>query len=228
VIGTLNENTLHNQLKHYCCVPDALLEYKLKSGYVADVFCARDAKIIEIQTANFANMKRKLEVLTKTYYVELVYPISVNTLIRTLNADGTERSLNKSPLHGHLFQVCEELKSISSLLANKNLSIRLMFIESLTTKIDDKKGRSRFKNPRIINKELIAILKEEWYPTLQDLAQAILATLPERFSTKDVIQKGYKRRVSRFIWFYKSLNLIEECEKVGRVKIYKKVTCKSE
>ena len=222
MIGTLNENTLHNQLKHLYCPQNAQVEYRLESGYVSDIFCFDDERIIEIHTTNFSNMRKKLETLVKDYRVELVYPISVKTYIRTLNEKGLARSLNKSPLHGSIFQICEELSSLSAFLTNKNLSIRLVFIESITTKIDDKKGRSRYKNPRIIDKELIKIIKEEFYPTMQALVQAILNTLPETFTTEDIKLRGYKRRVNYVIWFYKSLRLIEECGKMGNLKIYKK------
>lgn len=223
MIGTLNESTLHNQLKSRYCPSNAQMEYKLESGYVVDIFCFNDESIIEIQTSNFSNMKRKLTTLTKACHIELIYPISINTYIRTLNEDTSQRSFNKSPLHGSIFQICEELSCISNLINNKNLSIRLVFIESITTKIDDKKGRSRYKNPRIIDKELIRILKEEHYPTMSHLVQAMLDMLPETFSTEDIKQKGYKRRMNYVIWFYKSLKLIEECGKVGQRKIYKKV-----
>ena len=223
MIGTLNENTLHSQLKRHYCPPDGKLEYKLVSGYVADIYCPDNECIIEIQTVHFSNMKQKLETLTKTYQVHLVYPISVNTDIRTLNQDGTERSLNKSPLHGCIFQTCEELNSLIPLHTNKNLSIHLLFIESITTKIDDKKGRSRYKNPRIIDRELVTILHEEYYPSLQDLSLAVLNLLPETLSIEDVRQRGYKRRAGYVISYYKKLGLIEECGKVGRRKIYKKI-----
>lgn len=222
MIGTLNENTLHSQLKQHYCPANAQVEYILESGYVADIFSFDDKRIIEIQTGNFSNMKRKLETITKTHSVELVYPISVNTYIRTLNEDNSERSLNKSPLHGSIFQICEELTAIANLLHNKNLSIRVVFIESITTKIDDKKGRSRYKNPRIINKELIKIVREEFYPTMIALVETMLDMLGEKFSTEDIKQKGYKRRANYVIWFYKSLHLIEECGKVGNLKLYKK------
>ena len=223
MIGTLNENTLHSQLKSHYCPADAQTEYKMEAGYIADIFCFNDEKIIEIQTAHFSNMKNKLEKLTKAHHVELIYPISINTYIRTLNEDASERSLNKSPLHGSVFQICEELTSISNLFNNKNLSLRLVFIESITTKIDDKKGRSRYKKPRIIDKELIKIIKEECYPTMAQLVQSMLDMLPETFTTEDIKQRGYKKRLGYVIWFYKSLKLIEECGKKERRKIYKKI-----
>jgi len=167
VIETLNENSLHNKLKSIYCPPNAKKEC-IVGRYVCDILC-NDNRIIEIQTCNFRNMKKKLEELLRNHIVEIVYPISVNTYIRTLDNNGNEKGIHLSPLHGSIFQICREISTIKHLINEKNLKIRVVYVESITTKIDDKKGRSRYKKPRIVEKDLSKIINEEFYENTTEL-----------------------------------------------------------
>ena len=220
MIETLNENKLHNQLKNLFCRDGAQLECKVGS-FVCDVVFP-NGKIIEIQTGHFANMVKKLNVLTKENIVEIVYPISIDTYVRTLDIDGTEKRIRKSPIHGCLFQLCRELSKLTHLLHNSALNLRVVYIKSLTTKIDDKKSKSRYKNPRIIEKELIEIIGEKYYENLFEAVLEMLSLLPETFCREDIAKSGYKKHSSYVIWFFKKLNLIEESGKTKNKKIYKK------
>ena len=202
------------------CPPNGSIEKKV-GDFFCDIVCD-NGKIIEIQTGNFNNIKKKLEILTKNHSIELIYPISSTTYIKTLKEDGSLKSCNKSPLHGSIFQICREISPIAHLAKNKNLKITILFIESITTKIDDKKGRSRYKNARIIERELVKILKVESYDSIASLLFSMLDLLPPIFTTKDIKKLGYKRYTSYVTWFFKKANLIEETKKVGKLKLYKK------
>jgi len=220
VIETLNENSLHNKLKSIYCPPNAKQDCSI-GNYICDILC-NDNKIIEIQTCSFRNMKKKLEDLTKNYIVEIVYPISVNTYIKTLDEEGKEKGFHLSPKHGSIFQICQEISSISHLINVENLKIRIVYIESITTKIDDKKGRSRYKNARIVEKELIKIIAEEFYENLWELVSSILSKLPKTFTTENIEKLGYKKRSNYVVWFFKKLNMIIEVGKEGKRKLYSK------
>lgn len=220
MIETLNENSLHNKLKHIYCPCDAKQECAI-GKYVCDILC-NDNKIIEIQTCNFRNMKKKLEELTKNYVIEIIYPISVNTYIRTLDNEKKEKRIHLSPLHGSIFQICQELSAIKHLISEKNLKIRIVYIESITTKIDDKKGKSRYKKPRIIEKELSKIISEEFYENINELLSSILSKLPQQFTTENIEKLGYKKRSNYVVWFFKSLRMITEIGKQGSRKLYSK------
>ena len=220
MIETLNENSLHNKLKSIYCPPNAKKEC-IVGRYVCDILC-NDNRIIEIQTCNFRNMKKKLEELLRNHIVEIVYPISVNTYIRTLDNNGNEKGIHLSPLHGSIFQICREISTIKHLINEKNLKIRVVYVESITTKIDDKKGRSRYKKPRIVEKDLSKIINEEFYENTTELLSSILSRLPETFTTENIEKQGYKRRSNYVIWFFKKLNMIIEIGRLGTRKLYKK------
>lgn len=220
MIETLNENSLHNKLKDIYCPVNAKKEC-IVGKYVCDILC-NDNKIIEIQTCNFRNMKKKLRDLIKDYVIEIVYPISVNTYIKTLDAEGKEKSFHLSPLHGSIFQICQEISAIKHLINEKNLKVRIVYIESVTTKIDDKKGKSRYKNARIIEKELSKIISEEFYENIEGVLLSILSRLSKTFTTEDIEKCGYKRRSSYVVWFFKKLGMIREIGKQGNRKLYSK------
>lgn len=191
----------------------------LVGKYVCDILCPNN-KIIEIQTCNFRNMKKKLETLLKNYTIEIIYPISINTYIKSLDKNKKEKRIRLSPLHGSIFQICQEISAIRHLINEKNLKIRIVYIESITTKLDDKKGRSKYKNPRIIEKELIKIISEEFYENITELLLSILAKLPQTFTTEDIEKQGYKKRSNHVVWLFKSLKMINEIGKKGNRKLY--------
>ena len=220
MIETLNEHSLHSKLKSIFCPFDGKIEVPIGS-FTCDIVCS-NGKIIEIQTGNFHNIVKKLNTLLKDYIIEIIYPISVNSYIKTLDAENKTLRCKMSPLHGCIFQVCKEMSCIKHLSHNKNLKIRLVYIESLVTKIDDKKGRGRYKNPRIIEKELIKIINEEYYNSLIELFLEITKKLPDPFTSNEIKSKGYKKRYGYVISLLKYLELIEESGKIGNRKIYKK------
>ena len=72
-IGTLNEKPLHAALKAWYAQPGDQLEAKV-DGYIIDI--VRGDLLVEIQTRNFAAIKRKLLALVPHHPVQLVYPIA--------------------------------------------------------------------------------------------------------------------------------------------------------
>ena len=72
VIGTLQERSLHASLKELYMRGDARVEVSI-DGFVVDV--VKDNLLIEIQTRNFAAIKKKLFSLLKNHPVRLVYPL---------------------------------------------------------------------------------------------------------------------------------------------------------
>ena len=83
-IGTLNEKPLHAALKTWCARPGDRFEETV-DGFVVDIL--RGELLIEIQTKNFAAMKRKLYQLVPHHPVRLVYPIARERWIVKLEPD---------------------------------------------------------------------------------------------------------------------------------------------
>ena len=141
-IGTLNEKALHAALKTWYAKPNDQFEV-LVDGFVIDI--VRDELLIEIQTRNFAPLKRKLMTLTANHRVHLVHPIAQEKWIikqRQVEKDETDKTdktntneaqgvlkPRKSPKRGSFAHIFAELVSIPKLIARPNFSLEVLLIE---------------------------------------------------------------------------------------------------
>src|SRR5262245_49932452 len=73
MIGTLRETSLHAALKQWYARPADDVEAEV-DGYVVDL--RRGDTLIEIQTCNFAAIRRKLLALVERHPVRLLHPIA--------------------------------------------------------------------------------------------------------------------------------------------------------
>src|SRR5205809_5163410 len=126
-IGQLNEKPLHASLKHWYARPGDRFEVAV-DGYVIDI--VRDNLLIEIQTANFASIKSKLQNLVRSHQVRLIYPIAQEKWIIRSATDGRGRVIRrKSPKRGRLEDLFWEMVSIPQLLANSNFALEVLMIK---------------------------------------------------------------------------------------------------
>ena len=119
----MSEKPLHATLKEWYAHPGDQLEAPV-GDFIADI--VRGDLLIEIQTASFASIKRKLLELTVHHPVRLVYPIARQKWIVKLAEDGhTQLSRRRSPKRGVVEDVFAELVSFPSLLASPNFSLEV-------------------------------------------------------------------------------------------------------
>ncbi|MGP1454514.1 MAG: hypothetical protein ACTTJ7_01960 [Treponema sp.] len=220
MINTYNETDLHHTLKNLYTNDHAQQEVKI-GNFVCDI-CIKDKKIIEIQTAVLSSLKKKLIRLLPIYEIEIVYPIIENAYILMLNADGTKRSYRKSPKHGSFFQIYRELYHLADILDQANLFFTILYVDCDIVKIDDKKGRSRYHRPRILNKRLLKIHKREYLHGLDSFTNRIMELLPDPFTSADLRKLGTKGHTSYVISFLKRTEKIMFYLKEGRYHVYKK------
>ena len=219
MINTYNETHLHRTLKDLYSSNSAVQEASLE-GFICDIYDA--GRIIEIQTSKLSALKAKLEKLLPLYPIQIIYPIIENAYILTLNADGTKRSCRKSPKHGNFYQIFRELLGIAHCLDNRKLSIRLLYIDCEVIKIDDKQGRSRYKRPRIIDKKLLKINREEQFHGIDNLIAPFMEKLPDIFISADVRKLDTGVYASYILSFLKKCKKITFYTKAGRYHVYKK------
>ena len=106
-IGTLNETTLHTDIKWLYSKSNDQLERKV-GNFIIDI--VRDDFLIEVQTNNFSAIRNKLDFLIKNNKVKLVHPIIQDKWIVNLDPQ-----LNKiiqrrlSPVHGSYIDIFKEL-----------------------------------------------------------------------------------------------------------------------
>ena len=71
-IGVLHESSFHSALKKWYSESEDLIEVPI-DNFLIDL--VRDGLLIEIQTKNFASIRKKLEKLIQNHNVRLVHPI---------------------------------------------------------------------------------------------------------------------------------------------------------
>src|SRR5262247_2206815 len=99
-IGLINEKPLHASLKQWYARPGDRFEVPV-DGFVIDI--VRDDLLIEIQTRNFSSIKAKLNKLTRSHHVRLIYQIvQEKWIVRLATGDGVRQVRRKSPKRGRL------------------------------------------------------------------------------------------------------------------------------
>ena len=137
-IGTLNEKPLHEALKKWYAQSGDRVEVPV-DGSIVDI--VRGEFLVEIQTSNFAAIRRKLEKLIVNHPVRLVYPIPCEKWIVKLAAhDNAKTRRRKSPKRGAFEQVFDELVSFPGLLLNPNFSIELLLIQEEVCRYEGTRG----------------------------------------------------------------------------------------
>ena len=188
-IGILNEKPLHASLKEWYAQPGDRFEVSV-DGFVVDI--VRGDLLIEIQTGNFASIKRKMHALSANHSLRLVYPVARQKWILQLarNNRGNILSRRRSPKRGALEQLFEELVSFPKLTAHPNFSIEVLSVHEEEVRCYERKRGWRrrewvIKERRLLNvvgrmtleepKDLLGFIPPElavpW--TTQDLSEAI-------------------------------------------------------
>ena len=182
-IGTLNEKPLHAALKAIYAQPGDQFEVPL-DGYCIDL--VRGDLLVEFQTANFSAMRRKLADLTAHYPVRLVHPIAAQKWIVKTDRTGEKiLSRRKSPKHGCIDDLFEELVSMPELLAEENFSLEVLMVHEEEVRHPGRRRRRR-DGWRTTERRLLEIVDRWVFETPADLADLLPPDLAEPFTTADL------------------------------------------
>ena len=147
-IGTLGEKTLHAILKNYFEPIEENHEIKVGS-FIADI--AGEKGIIEIQTRQFNQLRKKLKLFLSQADVTVVYPIAhVKRLVWIDEQTGEVTKSRKSPKKGMPYDIFFELYKIKSLLQNPRLHFCIVMLDVIEYRslngwsMDKKKGSTRY------------------------------------------------------------------------------------
>jgi hypothetical protein len=219
-ISTFNEKPLHAALKEWYTRPGDQLEVPV-GGFIADI--VRGDLLIEIQTASFASIKRKLLELTTHHPVRLVYPIARQKWIVKLAEDGhSQFSRRKSPKRGMVEDVFAELVSFPTLLASSNFSLEVLLIQEEEVRRHDPVRRWRRKGWVTHERRLLEVLERRRFETPADLANLLPPTLPEPFTTSDLAASlpRPRRLAQRMAYCLREMQVIDPVGKQGNAILY--------
>jgi hypothetical protein len=221
-IGELNEKPLHAALKAACARPGDRFEVPV-DGYVVDI--VRDGMLVEIQTGNFAAIRKKLAKLLQTHRLRLVYPIAAEKWILKsdpLNGHGPSR--RKSPKRGRLEDLFSELIRIPRLMANPNFSLEVLLTREEEQRRYAGAGGRHWRKRGWVTEErrLLAILDRQLFAEPDELGALLPTGLADTFTTQDIAAAGNIRRplAQRMAYCLWHLQVIDRIGKQHRAHLY--------
>lgn len=180
-IGTLNEKAIHNTLKNYYCEE---ISHEAKIGdFYADA--AGENGIIEIQTANFLKLNKKLSKMLRACHVTVVYPFEKIVHNFSINEHTGEVISSSNKTNNSYSMFFLELYRIKAFLTNPNLTICVAQLEINKKTYYKDNRRIRYRG---IPKEKIPVryIREIRLDSKEDYMQFIPGDLPEQFTKKDL------------------------------------------
>ena len=185
MIGTRNEKPLHAALKRRFAKPGDVLEAPVRQ-YTVDIL--RGRRIIEIQTANFSAIRRKLGELVRAHPVHLVHPIAnLRWILKQSCPDDHAPTRRKSPKRGVVTDLFVEFVSIPELLGHRNFTLEVLLTEEEQLRRPDARRGRRRNGWVVAERRLVGVLESHRFRTPRDLLRLVPADLlPDPFSTADL------------------------------------------
>lgn len=219
-IGTLTETSLHAALKQQYGRAGAQFE-TLVDGYVVDVVTADH--LVEIQTGNFAGIKRKLAQLLAHHPIRLVYPIAQDTWIVRESAAGEPLGRRKSPKRGRLQDVFGELVYIPHLLGHPNLTLDVLLTQQEEVRRDDGQGSWRRRGWSIHDRRLLGVLATYSFGAPRDWLTLLPPALSEPFTNRELATAaaGRMRLAQKTTYTLTQCGLLAQVGKRGNAHLYR-------
>ncbi len=223
-IGTLNEGHVHAALKQRYVQPGDLTEADV-DGYIVDIL--RGEQIIEIQTANFAAIAKKMRDLSQRHPVRLVHPIAADRWIVKLPQDGAgAETRRKSPKHGGFEDIFHELVSFPELCANPNFELEVVL--TLEEEVRHRDGQRRWRRNGwvTVERRLLDVVATTRIRGPEDLAALLPDGLPDTFHTGHLAAALDRPRAlaQRIAYCLRRCDVIRQFDKDGNTVIYARVT----
>lgn len=225
-IGTYGEKTVHSVLKNYF-EPYADSHEQKVGGFVADI--VGEDGIIEIQTAGFEKLRKKLDCFLKVSRVTVVHPIPKTKWLIPIDPEtGETGRKRKSPKTGTPYDIFPELYKIKPFLKDENLSICVVMLDvEEYRRPPEETGLKRGRKRGFVRYDRIPVaLQEEIHlDSLSDWLYFIPHGLPDEYTSKEFAQKaklhvGYAQLTLNIL---NEVGAVERVGKDGRSYLYRTV-----
>lgn len=234
--STINESSLHKELKNLYCLKTGGKTEVSCEGHVYDIL-TKDNDVIEIQTRNLRQLLPKIDdALEKGHKVTIVHPIVITKTIETFNSENKCISQKKSPKKGHIYDLFRELTGIFPVLLNKNFTLEILEINIVETRLKKdtnvqtlQKSRRYKKDWLKTDKKLDSINSAVKFTSRKDYINLLPSGLPKEFCAKDINSliskdKSIPKRLcysgNLILWVFVRMEIIKETQKKGRTKYY--------
>ena len=223
-IGTYGEKTVHSVLKNYFEPYADSHEQKIGS-FVADI--VGENGIIEIQTAGFDKLRKKLECFLEFSRVTVVYPIPLHKILIPINPEtGEQGKKRKSPHTGSPYEVFPELYKIKPFINNDNFHLCIVMLEIEEYRQPPEKSglrRGRRKGYTRFDRIPTELCEEIHLDSFEDWSYFIPHGLPDEFTAAEYAAKagisGSLASLALNILFEKGA--VVRCGKRERAYLYK-------
>lgn len=222
-VGTLNEGHLHASLRAHYVEPGDRTEVAV-DGYIVDI--QRGDLIIEVQTANFSAIARKIRDLVTRHRVRLVHPIARDRWIVKMPPSADDRVLRrKSPKHRGAIDVFSELVSFPELIAHANFQLDVVLTEEEVVWSPDSRKRRRRRGWVTVERRLLKVCETVLLRSGADYMSMMPIELPDEFLTSDIAGVlGCNRHLAqKMAYCLRNSGLIEKVGSHGNAIIYTKV-----
>ncbi len=185
MIGTLNEGSLHAQLKEWYAKDGDLIEHPV-DGYVIDL--VRGGLLVEIQTGGFAPLRKKLDRLLETHPVRLVAPIARERRIFRMDPDGEVLSSRRSPKHGRMEDIFGRLVSLPTFIQRDGFEIEVLLTVEDEYRVHQSGKSWRRQGWVTAGRALESVDDSQSFASAGDLAELLPDGLAETFTTSDLAE----------------------------------------
>ena len=220
VIGTLNEGSLHAQLKAWYRRRGDLVEQPV-DGYVIDL--VRGGRLIEIQTGGFAPLRRKLERLLGDHQVRVVVPVALTRRIVRLSPDGEVLSARLSPKRGRPEDVFARLVSLPALLAREGFEVEVLLTHEEEHRRHEPGRAYRRRGWVVVGRSLVSV-EERLLLACPGDAAALLPELPDPFDTAELAAAGgvTRRLAQQMTYCLRAMDALRVDGRRGRAVLYRR------
>ena len=183
-IATRNEGPLHAALKAWYAEPGDRLEVPVDGRQIDLV---RGELLVEIQTASFSPIGKKLAALLENHRVRLVHPIASERWIVRVGDDGT-RVLGRrlSPRRGRVEDAFAALVALAELVAHPRFSFEVVFTREEVVRRHELGRAWRRKGWVNVERRLLGVVGRRLFAGPRDLLALLPASLPPVFTTAEL------------------------------------------
>lgn len=218
-IGEIQEKSLHAALKLYYAQPDDVVEARV-DGYFIDI--VRGDTLLEIQTRNFAAMKRKLNALLDAHPVRLIHPIAKERWVVRISEDGEIISRRKSPRRGTVDLLFRELIRFPEMVLHPGFSLEVAFIQEEEIWRDDGRGSWRRKHWSIADRRLLSVLECLTFESPDDFRGLLPESLPDPFTAVELAAaRGCATNLAqKMVFCLRRMAVVDVVGKRGQAYLY--------
>lgn len=220
-IGTLAEKTTHAILKNMY-EPDMELHEIPVEGSIADI-CTGD-EIIEIQTANFHKLRKKLDKFLPLMPVTIVYPIVRAKWLHWIDpATGEHASTHKSTRTGTAYDIFGQLVYIMPYLTDKNLRLCAVLIDADEYRLlDGKRSKDKKRGSHRCDRIPRTLAGEVRIDCPQDYMQFVPYPLNEPFTAREFEKAAHitGRIGQNTVAVLRELGILKQQGKQGNAYLY--------